>query len=52
MKRSAERCIMQKSIDNPSKMEPRVMTFQASFGCKVDAEYQVQFYSMDRDFTF
>lgn len=30
MNESAQQCIMQKSIDNPRKMEPQDMTFQAS----------------------
>lgn len=34
MNESAQQCIMQKSIDNPRKMEPQVMTFQASVSAR------------------
>lgn len=34
MNESAQQCIMQKSIDNPRKMEPQDMTFQASVSAR------------------
>lgn len=34
MNESAQQCIMQKSIDNPRKMEPQYMMFQASVSAR------------------